>query len=74
MIPIERTDPSFDVGAMLNGFEPLFSVLNPRDADNLTKGVIQSLQGDDAAIVALWSTRRHGSPNPSQAGTRNSAR
>ena len=33
--------------------EPLFSVLNPRDADNLTKGVIQSLQGDDAAIVGL---------------------
>lgn len=53
VIPIERTDPSFDVGAMLNGFEPLFSVLNPRDADNLTKGVIQSLQGDDASIVAL---------------------
>ena len=52
-IPIERTDPSFDVGAMLNGFEPLFSVLNPRDADNLTKGVIQSLQGDDASIVGL---------------------
>ena len=46
VIPIERTDPSFDVGTMLNGFEPLFSVLNPRDADNLTKGVIQSLQGD----------------------------
>ena len=53
VIPIERTDPSFDVGAMLNGFEPLFSVLNPRDADNLTKGVIQSLQGDDASIVGL---------------------
>ena len=53
VIPIERTDPSFDVGAMLNGFEPLFSVLNPRDADNLTKGVIQSLEGDDAAIVGL---------------------
>jgi phospholipid/cholesterol/gamma-HCH transport system substrate-binding protein len=53
VIPVERTDPSFDVGAMLNGFEPLFSVLSPRDADNLTKGVIQSLQGDDASIVGL---------------------
>jgi phospholipid/cholesterol/gamma-HCH transport system substrate-binding protein len=53
VIPVERTDPSFDVGALLNGYEPLFSVLNPRDADNLTKGVIQSLQGDDASIVAL---------------------
>jgi phospholipid/cholesterol/gamma-HCH transport system substrate-binding protein len=53
VIPVERTDPSFDVGALLNGYEPLFSVLDPRDADNLTKGVIQSLQGDDASIAAL---------------------
>lgn len=52
-IPLERTDPSFDVGTLLNGYEPLFSVLNPRDADNLTKGVIASLQGDEASIVAL---------------------
>jgi phospholipid/cholesterol/gamma-HCH transport system substrate-binding protein len=53
VIPVERTDPSFDVGTLLNGYEPLFSVLNPRDADNLTKGVIQSLQGDEASITAL---------------------
>jgi phospholipid/cholesterol/gamma-HCH transport system substrate-binding protein len=53
VIPLERTDPSFDVGALLNGYEPLFSMLNPRDADNLTKGVIQSLQGDNASITAL---------------------
>ena len=53
MIPVERTDPSFDVGTLLNGYEPLFSVLNPRDADNLTKGVLQSLQGDQAAITTL---------------------
>lgn len=53
VIPIDRTDPSFDVGTLLNGYEPLFSVLNPRDADNLTKGVIASLQGDEASIAAL---------------------
>lgn len=53
VIPVDRTDPSFDVGALLNGYEPLFSVLNPRDADNLTKGVIASLQGDEASIAAL---------------------
>ncbi len=53
VIPVERTDPSFDVGTLLNGYEPLFSVLNPRDADNLTKGVVQSLQGDTGSITAL---------------------
>lgn len=55
VIPVEQTDPSFDVGRLLNGYEPLFSVLNPRDADNLTKGVIQSLQGDNASIYQLVS-------------------
>ena len=25
VIPVEQTDPSFDVGKLLNGFEPLFS-------------------------------------------------
>ncbi|MGV0713789.1 MlaD family protein [Mycolicibacterium sp. XJ662] len=53
VIPVEQTDPSFDVGRLLNGYEPLFSVLDPRHADNLTKGVIQSLQGDQGSITAL---------------------
>ncbi|MCV7154298.1 MCE family protein [Mycolicibacterium pyrenivorans] len=53
VIPVEQSDPSFDVGTLLNGYEPLFSVLDPRHADNLTKGVIQSLQGDEASITAL---------------------
>lgn len=52
-IPLERTDPSFDVTTLLNGYEPLFSTLSPEDADNLTKGVIQSLQGDNASITTL---------------------
>lgn len=53
VIPVERTEPSFDVGTMLNGFEPLFSLLNPKQADDLTSGVIQSLQGDQASLVTL---------------------
>ncbi|WP_197373340.1 MlaD family protein [Mycolicibacterium baixiangningiae] len=53
VIPLERSQASFDVTTLLNGYEPLFSLLNPRDADNLTKGVIQSLQGDEASIAAL---------------------
>ncbi|ORB28869.1 MlaD family protein [Mycolicibacterium parafortuitum] len=53
VIPVEQTDPSFDVGTLLNGYEPLFSILDPKHADNLTKGVIQSLQGDEASITAL---------------------
>jgi len=55
VIPLERTEPSFDVTALLNGYEPLFSLLNPRDADNLTKGIIQSLQGDTSSLATLVS-------------------
>ncbi|WP_395308309.1 MlaD family protein [Mycobacterium sp. AMU20-3851] len=53
VIPVERTDPSFDVGTLLNGYEPLFSLLDPKHADNLTKGVIASLQGDEGSLTAL---------------------
>ncbi|MFZ1179332.1 MAG: MCE family protein [Mycobacterium sp.] len=55
VIPLERTEPSFDVTALLNGYEPLFSLLNPQDADNLTKGIIQSLQGDTSSLATLVS-------------------
>jgi len=53
VIPLERTEPSFDVTKLLNGYEPLFSLLNPRDADNLTNGIIQSLQGDTSSLATL---------------------
>lgn len=55
VIPTERTEPSFDVGAMLNGFEPLFSVLDPNAANDLTQGVIASLGGDRASLTELVS-------------------
>lgn len=54
-IPVQRTEPSFDVTALLNGYEPLFSLLNPHDADNLTKGVIESLQGNTSSLTTLIS-------------------
>jgi phospholipid/cholesterol/gamma-HCH transport system substrate-binding protein len=55
VLPLARTEPSFDVTALLNGYEPLFSLLNPHDADNLTKGIIASLQGDTSSLTTLIS-------------------
>ncbi|AQT79309.1 hypothetical protein B1R94_08555 [Mycolicibacterium litorale] len=55
VIGLDRTEPSFDVTALLNGYEPLFSLLSPRDADNLTKALIQSLQGDTTSLATLIS-------------------
>ncbi|MED5810831.1 MCE family protein [Mycolicibacterium sp. 050232] len=52
-IPVERTRPSFDISNLLNGFEPLFSLLNPQQVDNLTNGLILALQGDSGSVLNL---------------------
>lgn len=52
-IPLEQTDPSFDVGNLLNGYQPLFATLDTKAADDLTKGIIQSLSGDTGSVTAL---------------------
>ncbi len=52
-IPIENTEPSFDISVLLNGFEPLFSVLDPAQVENVTAAVIRSLQGDSGSIATL---------------------
>ncbi|WP_137875857.1 MlaD family protein [Rhodococcus sp. Q] len=52
-IPVERTEPSFDISALLNGFEPLFSVLDPEQVDNISSAVIAALQGDTGSVAAL---------------------
>ncbi len=53
VIPLERTEPSFDVGTMLNGYEPMFSLLDPEQANNLTQGLIESFQGGRSSLNAL---------------------
>lgn len=54
-IPVEHTSPSFDISHLLNGFEPLFTLLSPQQVDNLTGGIIHALQGDSASLVTLIS-------------------
>ncbi|KZM69980.1 MlaD family protein [Nocardia terpenica] len=52
-IPLERTEPSFDVSALLSGFEPLFSVLQPDQINSLSETLIQALQGNQVSLAAL---------------------
>nr|WP_102144400.1 MCE family protein [Mycobacterium sp. QGD 101] len=52
-IPKERTNPSFDISYMLNGFEPLFTQLDPQQVDNITNALVQAFQGDSGSILAL---------------------
>ncbi|MGD9622162.1 MAG: MCE family protein [Mycolicibacterium sp.] len=53
VIPVERTVPSFDVGNMLNGFEPMFTLLDPKEANNLTQGLIQSFGGGRSSLMEV---------------------
>lgn len=52
-IPKEHTNPSFDISYLLNGFEPLFTQLDPEQVDNLTTAIITAFQGDSGSILAL---------------------
>lgn len=53
VIPVEHTEPSFDISGLLNGFQPLFSMLDPGDIDKITAALIRALQGEDGALLAL---------------------
>ncbi|AYF75483.1 MCE family protein [Nocardia yunnanensis] len=53
VIPVEHTEPSFDVTALLNGFEPLFTLLDPSNRGNMSNSLIKALQGDTAALATL---------------------
>ncbi|MBH0776603.1 MCE family protein [Nocardia bovistercoris] len=53
LIPLEHTEPSFDLSNLLNGFEPLFGLLEPEQVDNVTEALIRGLQGDNGSITAL---------------------
>jgi phospholipid/cholesterol/gamma-HCH transport system substrate-binding protein len=52
-IPQERTNPSFDISYMLNGFEPLFTELDPKQVDNLTNAIISAFQGNEGSLLTL---------------------
>ncbi|MBF6169922.1 MlaD family protein [Nocardia blacklockiae] len=52
-IPLQHTEPSFDVSALLSGFEPLFSVLQPDQVNSLSETLVQALQGNQVSLSTL---------------------
>jgi phospholipid/cholesterol/gamma-HCH transport system substrate-binding protein len=52
-VPLERTSPGFDLTALLNGFRPLFDVLEPDDVNKLAESVIKVLQGEGGTVADL---------------------
>jgi phospholipid/cholesterol/gamma-HCH transport system substrate-binding protein len=52
-IPVGRTSPGFDLTALLNGFRPLFDVLDPEDVNRLAGSIVKVLQGEGGTVRGL---------------------
>jgi phospholipid/cholesterol/gamma-HCH transport system substrate-binding protein len=52
-IPTKRTDPGFDLTQLLNGFRPLFEVLQPADVNKLATSLVEVLQGEGGTVESL---------------------
>ena len=65
---IPRTIPSFDVGIVLNGYEPLFATIDPKAADQISEAAVQALS-ETPPRGRPWSTSPARSPRPSPVAT-----
>lgn len=52
-IPIENTSPALDLTVLFNGFQPLFSALNPQQVNELSINLVQVLQGEGGTVAGL---------------------
>lgn len=52
-IPMTRTSPGFDLTTLLNGFEPLFAVLEPAEVNELAGTLVGVLQGESGTVESL---------------------
>ena len=52
-IPLARTHPALDLTVLFNCFKPLFAALSPKDVNELSGLLIQTLQGEGGDINSL---------------------
>ncbi len=52
-ISTDQTDPGFDLTALLNGFEPLFTTLQPAAVNQLATSLVAVLQGEGGTVEQL---------------------
>ncbi len=52
-IPVSRTEPAFNLDALIGGFRPLFRALDPVQVNALTEQLIRAFQGQGAAISSF---------------------
>lgn len=52
-MPVSRTEPALDLTALYNGFQPLFSALDPQAVNELSQNIIDVLQGESGTVQGL---------------------
>lgn len=52
-IPVSQTAPALDLTALFNGFRPLYQALSPKQINQLSYEIIQTLQGTGGTIDDL---------------------
>lgn len=52
-IPVSATTPPINLTALMNGFEPLFSALEPRQVNELARGFVDTFEGRSGSIDLL---------------------
>lgn len=52
-VPMGHTEGALDLSVLMNGFDPLFDILSPRDVNRLADTLVKVFQGEGATLTDL---------------------
>jgi phospholipid/cholesterol/gamma-HCH transport system substrate-binding protein len=55
-IPADRTKPPLNLTTLFNGFQPLFTALDPQQVNTLSMEIVQVLQGQGGTVASLLAS------------------
>jgi phospholipid/cholesterol/gamma-HCH transport system substrate-binding protein len=55
-IPVARTKPPLNLTTLFNGFQPLFTALDPQQVNTLSMEIVQVLQGQGGTVANLLAS------------------
>ncbi len=55
-IPVDRTTPPLNLTTLFNGFQPLFTALDPQQVNTLSMEIVQVLQGQGGTVANLLAS------------------
>lgn len=55
-IPVDRTTPPLNLTTLFNGFQPLFTALDPQQVNTLSMEIVQVLQGQGGTVQDLLAS------------------